>query len=65
MESTGEPMKIHVTEATYQQTKSHFHYSEGVEVEVKGKGKMKTYFLGKNRESGLLRTCLKINSERT
>ena len=65
MESTGEPMKIHVTESTYQQTKSHFHYSEGVEVEVKGKGKMKTYFLGKNRESGLLRTCLKINSERT
>ena len=47
MESTGEPMKIHVTESTYQQTKDLFNYSQGVEVEVKGKGQMKTYFLGK------------------
>ncbi|WP_294427851.1 adenylate/guanylate cyclase domain-containing protein [uncultured Treponema sp.] len=45
MESTGEPMKIHVTESTYAQTKDTFTYSEGVEVEVKGKGEMKTYFL--------------------
>ena len=45
MESTGEPMKIHVTEKTYDQTKDQFAYSEGIEVEVKGKGKMKTYFL--------------------
>lgn len=45
MESTGQAMKIHVTEATYAQTKDKFNYSEGVEVEVKGKGMMKTYFL--------------------
>ena len=45
MESTGEPMKIHVTENTYQQTKEQFAYSEGIDVEVKGKGMMKTYFL--------------------
>ena len=45
MESTGEPMKIHVTEKTYLQTKEQFTYSEGIEVEVKGKGKMKTFFL--------------------
>ncbi|SEQ50405.1 ligand-binding sensor domain-containing protein [Treponema bryantii] len=45
MESTGEPMKIHVTETTYLQTQEQFAYSEGIEVEVKGKGKMKTYFL--------------------
>ena len=45
MESTGEPMKIHVTENTYSQTKEHFPYSEGIDVEVKGKGLMKTYFL--------------------
>ena len=45
MESTGEPMKIHVTETTYAQTKDKFLYSEGIEVEVKGKGQMKTYFL--------------------
>ena len=38
-------MKIHVTEKTYYQTKDQFAYSEGIEVEVKGKGKMKTYFL--------------------
>ena len=45
MESTGESMRIHVTESTYQQTKEQFAYSEGIEVEVKGKGMMKTYFL--------------------
>ena len=45
MESTGEPMKIHVTETTYLMTKDSYNYSEGIEVEVKGKGKMKTYFL--------------------
>ena len=45
MESTGEAMKIHVTESTHAQTKDSFKYSEGVELEVKGKGKMKTYFL--------------------
>lgn len=44
MESTGEAMKIHVTEKTYALTKDKFEYSEGVEVEVKGKGQMKTYF---------------------
>ena len=43
MESTGEAMKIHVTETTYNQTKDSFDYSEGIEIEVKGKGKMKTY----------------------
>ena len=47
MESTGEPMKIHVTESTYEQTKDLFQYSEGVDLEIKGKGQMKTYFLGK------------------
>ncbi len=45
MESTGESMRIHVTENTYLQTKNVFTYSEGIDVEVKGKGKMKTYFL--------------------
>lgn len=45
MESTGEPMKIHVTESTYLQTRDQFAYSEGIDVEVKGKGMMKTYFL--------------------
>ena len=45
MESTGEPMKIHVSETTHAQTKARFSYSEPVEVTVKGKGEMKTYFV--------------------
>ncbi len=45
MESTGIPMKIHVTENTKAQTSSLFQYSEHSEIDVKGKGMMKTYFL--------------------
>lgn len=45
MESTGKPMKIHVTDTTYALTKDFFDYSEEAEIEVKGKGKMKTYFV--------------------
>ena len=44
MESTGIPMRIHVTEATKAQTSRLFQYSEH-EIDVKGKGLMKTYFL--------------------
>jgi class 3 adenylate cyclase len=45
MESTGLPMKIHVTETTRVQTADLFQYSENTEIDVKGKGMMKTYFL--------------------
>ncbi len=45
MESTGLPMKIHVTENIKAQTSSLFQYSEHSEIDVKGKGMMKTYFL--------------------
>ena len=45
MESTGLPMKIHVTETTKVQTADLFQYSENSEIDVKGKGMMKTYFL--------------------
>ncbi|MBQ9206232.1 MAG: hypothetical protein IJ158_05910 [Treponema sp.] len=45
MESTGEPMRIHVSESTHAQTARHFAYGEGIELEVKGKGQMKTYYL--------------------
>ncbi|MBO7612277.1 MAG: hypothetical protein J6S81_00440 [Treponema sp.] len=45
MESTGVPMKIHVSGTTYEQTKSAFPYGEPVSVEVKGKGQMQTYLL--------------------
>lgn len=45
MESTGLPMRIHVTENTKAQTSSHYQYSKNTEIDVKGKGMMKTYFL--------------------
>lgn len=45
MESTGIPMKIHVTETTKAQTSSCYQYSQNKEIDVKGKGMMKTYFL--------------------
>ena len=45
MESTGLPMKVHVTETTKVQTEEMFDYSENTEIDVKGKGMMKTYFL--------------------
>lgn len=45
MESTGLPMKIHVSGTTYEQTKNAFPYGEPVSVEVKGKGQMQTYLL--------------------
>ena len=45
MESTGKAGKIHVTDHVYEMTKDVFDYGEPVEMEVKGKGLMKTYFL--------------------
>ncbi len=45
MESTGLPMRIHVTETTKAQTSSLYQYSKNTEIDVKGKGLMKTYFL--------------------
>ena len=45
MESTGHPMRIHVTETTKDQTISRFQYSANTEIDVKGKGVMKTFFL--------------------
>ncbi len=45
MESTGEPMKIHVSEVTYNQTKNYFPFEGPVLVDVKGKGLMNGYFI--------------------
>lgn len=44
MESTGIPMKIHVSESTYTQTNNIFEYSEPIKVNIKGKGVMNGYF---------------------
>ena len=45
MESTGEPMRIHVSESVYIQAKDKFSFTDAVGIEVKGKGLMNTYFL--------------------
>ena len=45
MESSGKPMRIHVSETIWQQTKNTFDYKDIAEIEVKDKGIMKTYFL--------------------
>ncbi|MCR4580172.1 MAG: adenylate/guanylate cyclase domain-containing protein [Treponema sp.] len=45
MESSGSPMQIHVSESCYQQTKDKISYKEPVQIEIKGKGLMKTYFV--------------------
>ena len=45
MESSGETLKIHVSELTMMLTKDAIEYSDPVEMEIKGKGVMKTYFL--------------------
>ncbi|MCQ2576109.1 MAG: hypothetical protein MJ162_05135 [Treponema sp.] len=45
MESTGEPMHIHVSESTFLQTKDKVPYKGPYKVEVKGKGEMNGYFL--------------------
>ena len=45
MESSGAASKIHVSETTMTLTKHLIAYSQPVEMEIKGKGMMKTYFL--------------------
>jgi adenylate cyclase len=45
MESSGEPGKIQVSEATYALLKDKFDFEARGEIEIKGKGKMRTWFL--------------------
>ena len=45
MENSGQTSRIHVSENTMSLTKEAINYSEPVEMEIKGKGAMKTYFL--------------------
>ncbi|XP_068548234.1 guanylate cyclase soluble subunit beta-2-like isoform X2 [Anas acuta] len=50
MESHGVPSKIHLSSSTYQCLKyKNFEMTERGEIEVKGKGKMHTYFLVRNK----------------
>jgi adenylate cyclase len=45
MESTGEPGKIQVSEVAYARLKDQFAFEARGEIEVRGKGKMRTWFL--------------------
>ncbi|MCS6808746.1 MAG: adenylate/guanylate cyclase domain-containing protein [Bacteroidota bacterium] len=45
MESHGEPGKVHVSEAVYAKLQGKFEFQERGDIEVKGKGIMKTYFV--------------------
>ena len=45
MESTGTPMRIHISESTFQATNDTFEFTAPVQVETKGNGWMKTYYL--------------------
>jgi len=45
MESQGEPGKIHCTEEVYEALKNEFVFEECGEIEIKGKGTMRTWFL--------------------
>lgn len=45
MEQHGVPGKIQVTEATYQLLKHKYQFEKRGEIEIKGKGKVTTYFL--------------------
>ena len=56
MESTGVPGHIQVTEKIYDIMREDYKFEERGEIEVKGKGKMKTYFLlhNKNKTGSML-----------
>ena len=45
MESNSEPMKINISETTYQIVKDKFKTIERGSIDVKGKGEMKMYFV--------------------
>ncbi|NEQ43904.1 MAG: response regulator [Leptolyngbya sp. SIOISBB] len=45
MESQGQPDKIQVTEATYSRLRDQFRFAAAQELEIKGKGLMRTYYL--------------------
>ncbi len=49
MESHGEPGRIHCTQAVYDKLHPTFEFSERRELEVRGKGRMPTYFLLRRR----------------
>jgi class 3 adenylate cyclase len=58
MESHGEPGKIQVSDATYQRLRSRFRFEGPRQIDVKGKGPMRTYLLVGRVETPLSSTIL-------
>jgi len=52
MESHGLPGKVHVTEATYERLRDRFDLEPRGEVDIKGKGRMTTYVLVREKPPG-------------
>jgi len=52
MESLGEPGKIQVTQPVYEALAGRYHFEERGQIDVKGKGKMTTYWLLGKQASG-------------
>lgn len=50
MESHGEPGRVQVSEATYKAIKDDFEFEDRGEIEIKGKGMMRTYFILRRKE---------------
>lgn len=51
MESSGEVGKVNISESTYELVKKEFSFEERGEIEAKGKGKMRMYFVSEKRGS--------------
>jgi adenylate cyclase len=45
MESSGQPGRVQISHATYELIKDRFHCETRGEIEVKGKGPMKTWYV--------------------
>jgi len=58
MESHGEPGMIHVTDAVHARLEAKYEFSARGEIEVKGKGRMKTWFLTGRRGTEVAKTRL-------
>jgi len=51
LEGAAEPMKIHVSESVYSRLQDSYLFEERGEVDLKNRGKLRTYFLtGKKKE---------------
>jgi class 3 adenylate cyclase len=53
MESNGMPNRIQVTQSTYEILRSDYEFETRGEITIKGKGKMKTYFLTRDAERSI------------